>query len=160
VYTFIKSTSLFSRSTMSPKQVTFGNLTIREYPMEIGDHPSVSAGAPVQIGWEPQETHKRNLDFYEHMRADRRRGRKKLAIPVQKRGQILLRAGYTLEQIGNAAMKAHEDKKLRADTLKHQSWDRANMVLETTGKLPKEIFGGFANVLMKPIRKTVQARTA
>jgi hypothetical protein len=144
---------------MSSKQVTFGDITIKEYPMEIGNHPNVSAGAPVQIGWEPQETHTRNLELYEHMRADRR-GRRELVIPVQKRGQILLRAGYSLEQIGDAAMKVDVMKKLRADTLKHQAWDRANMVLETTGKLPKEILGGFANVLMKPIRKTVQARTA
>jgi hypothetical protein len=144
---------------MSSKQVTFGDLTIKEYPMEIGNHPNVSAGAPVQIGWEPQEILKRNLELYEHMRADRRHGRE-LAIPVQKRGQILLRAGYSLEQIGDAAMKVDVIKKLRAATLKHQGWDRANMVLETTGKLPKEIWGGFANVLMKPSRKTVQARTA
>eukprot|EP00339_Tiarina_fusa_P027761 CAMPEP_0117026962 /NCGR_PEP_ID=MMETSP0472-20121206/19766_1 /TAXON_ID=693140 ORGANISM="Tiarina fusus, Strain LIS" /NCGR_SAMPLE_ID=MMETSP0472 /ASSEMBLY_ACC=CAM_ASM_000603 /LENGTH=145 /DNA_ID=CAMNT_0004734103 /DNA_START=46 /DNA_END=483 /DNA_ORIENTATION=+ len=145
---------------MSSKQVTFGDLTIKEYPMEIGDHPSVSGGAPVQIGWEPQETLVRNLDLYEHMRGDRRHGRRELAIPVQTRGQILLRAGYSLEQIGNAALKVDETKKLRADTVRRQGWDRANMVLETTGKLPKGILGSFANVLMMPIKMTIQARSA
>ena len=48
-------------------------------------------------------------------------------------------------------------KKLRADTIKNQGWDRANMVLETTGKLPNLL----AKVLLKPIRKSVAAaRTA
>ena len=35
---------------VSQKQVTFGDLTIKEYPIILGDHPSCT-GAPITIGW-------------------------------------------------------------------------------------------------------------
>ena len=148
-------------STATAKQVTFGDITIKEYDIVLGDHPNVSGGAPIQIGWDVQDVHTRNLDLYEVMRGDRRKGKKQLAIPVQKRGHMLLKAGYTLEDIGNAALAADEMKRLRQETIKNQGWDRANIVLETTGKLPNQIMGGFANLLsVKPRRKTIQARSA
>jgi hypothetical protein len=142
------------------KLVRFGDLTIREYPMELGDHPSCSSGAPVQLGWEPQAVSKRNLELYEYVRGERRRGRRELAIPVQRRGQLLLQAGYSLEEIGNAAMEVQTIKKLRSDTLKNQGWDRANLILETTGKLPRGIVSGLASLVIKPTQNTVQARSA
>jgi hypothetical protein len=143
------------------KQVRFGDLTIREYPMELGEHPSCSAGAPVQLGWKPQSVSKRNLDLYEYVRGERpRRGRKELAIPLQIRGKILLQAGYSPEEIGNAAMEVAKIKKLRSDTLKNQGWDRANIILETTGKLPRGIVNGLASLVVKPTQNTVQARSA
>jgi hypothetical protein len=142
------------------KQIRFGDLTIREYPMELGDHPSCSSGAPVQLGWEPQSVSKRNLNLYEYVRGERRRGRRELAIPAQRRGQILLQAGYSLEEIGNAAMEVENTKKLRSDTLKKKGWDRANIILETTGKLPRGIVNGLASLVVKPTQNTVQARSA
>jgi hypothetical protein len=140
------------------KQVRFGDLTIREYPMELGEHPCCSAGAPVQLGWKPQSVSMRNLDLYEFVRE--RRGRKELAIPIQIRGIILLQAGYSLEEIGNAAMEVAKIKKLRSETLKKQGWDRANIILETTGKLPRGILNGLASLVAKPVQNTVQAPSA
>jgi hypothetical protein len=140
------------------KKVRFGILTIREYPIELGEHPSCSAGAPVQIGWEPQSIAHRNLDLYEYVRGERRQG-KELAMPVKRRARLLSRAGYSLEEIGNASMEVQMVKKLRAETLKKKGWDRANIILETTGKLPRGIVNGLAS-LVKPIQNSVQARTA
>mmetsp|Transcript_73005 Transcript_73005/g.101533 ORF Transcript_73005/g.101533 Transcript_73005/m.101533 type:complete len:154 (-) Transcript_73005:181-642(-) len=148
-----------SSSSSSKKQVCFGDLEIRSYGIVLGDHPNVSNGAPIQIGWDFHETQIRNLDLYEVMRGERRRGKKQLSIPVQKRGQMLLRAGYTLDEIGSAALEASECRKLRADSLKNQGWESARLVLETTGRIPKDILGGMANIL-RPKRKTVQARSA
>jgi hypothetical protein len=141
------------------KQVTFSELTIHEHPLELGDHPSCSKGAPLTIGWESQSSATRNLELYEYMRGERRRGRKQLVMSVQKRGQILLEAGYSLNEIGNAALQVDVIKKQRADTLKNQGWDRAHLILERTGKLPKGIMNG-VNALVKPIQNSVQARTA
>jgi hypothetical protein len=51
-------------------------------------------------------------------------------------------------------------KKLRSDTLKNQGWDRANVILETTGKLPRGIVNDIASLVVKPTHNTVQARSA
>jgi hypothetical protein len=155
---------------MPYKHVSFSELTITEYPMELGDHPSCAHGAPVTIGWEPQGTQTRNLEMYEYTRKTRRT-RKQLHIPVHTRGHLLLRAGYSLQEIGNATMQVQVDRKLRAESLSaHGNWNRVRMMLETTGKLPKGIAeitgetlklgGGFISKITKPVRKTVQARSA
>jgi hypothetical protein len=98
------------------------------------------------------------LDLYEYVRGERRQG-KELAMPVKRRARLLSRAGYSLEEIGNASMEVQMVKKLRAETLKKKGWDRANIILETTGKLPRGIVNGLAS-LVKPIQNSVQARTA
>ena len=166
------------------KQVSFGDLTIREYPIELGDHPSVSSGAPSQIGWTPLSSTTRNLELYEYCKANSDSSpRKASRIPVEKRGLLLIQAGYSLEEIGNAAMEADLHKKLRAETLQHIGWgDRVSILLETTGKIPYGVLLGAGETLkraqslpkdilestgraintmiVKPVRKTVQARSA
>jgi hypothetical protein len=147
-------------SSSNFKQVRFGDLTIREYPMVLGEHPNCSSGVPVQIGWEPQSVSTRNLELYEYMRGERRHGKRQLCIPVQKRAQLLLRNGCSLEEIGAATLQVAETKKNRAETLRKTGWDRANIMLEKTGALPKGILNGVTAFLVKPKKHTVQARMA
>ena len=113
----------------------------------------------MQIGWEPQSVSKRDLDLYEFVRGETR-NRKELAIPVQRRAQLLFAAGYTLEQIGDATMEVLTTKKLRRKTKMNQGWDRANLLLETTGKLPRDIVNSFASLVIKPKQRIVHARSA
>jgi hypothetical protein len=136
-----------------PKRVSFGDITIREFPMILGDNPSCSNGAPVTIDWFPQNVHTRNLDLFEYMHGERRQGRKALLIPVETRGIMLLDAGYSIDEIGDATLEIAKIKKKRADSLKSQGWDK--MVLKT-GK----IIDGLQSVIIKPIQKSVHARTA
>lgn len=148
---------------MTGKNVTFGDLTVYEHPLEMGDNPAVSSGAPLMIGWKAQSTSTRNLDLYEYMHPQRRHGRKQLAIPVQDRAQILLKRGYSLTDIASAAMTVEEIKRQRAETLrtslKVSPLERAGALLEKTGKLPMGIFNG-AKQMFKPTRNTLQARSA
>ena len=136
---------------MSSKQVSFSDITIREHGMELGDHPSCSQGAPVQLSWDCQDVTTRDIEFYEYMRQNdgkgRRHGRKELSIPVRDRAMICLRAGYTIDEIGDAACEVEKIKKQRADTLKQSPrFDGFRVLMET--------------VVPKPVRNTVQARTA
>ena len=138
-------------SSISLKTVSFGDITVHEHGMELGDHPSCSQGAPVSIGWERQDVTTSDIDFYEYMRENedggRKHGRKQLAISVQERAMICLRAGHTLDEIGDAACKVDKVKKQRADTLKQSPrFDGFRVLMET--------------VVPKPVRNTVQARTA
>jgi hypothetical protein len=141
------------------KNVCFSEITIREYPYILGDNPACSCGAPLSIDWKYQESYTRNLDLFEYTRGDREQKKK---IPVQKRAQILLSMGYSLDEIAAATMMVDEIKKARTDSLKRTGLgDRTKLLLETTGKLPKDIFTGMANLLnSKPTKATIAARSA
>ena len=134
--------------------------------MELGDNPSVSGGAPLQIGWMPQDTIVYDVDMYEYCRVERR-PKKKLVIPVEKRGQLLMNAGYTLNDIADAAMQVQQIKKERFETLQNQGWDRFNMILEASASIPKDVMkgvlaapGGFLKKISKPRQNTLQSRAA
>ena len=190
------------------KQVTFGDLTITDYPIILGDNPCCS-GAPITIGWgkfisfvnffscfrircnlcvirffssrlfyprlslilclsfylivttEPMGTHTRNMELYEYARAQRRQGKKRLTIPVQKRSQMLLDAGFTQEQIIKAALEVAEIKREREETIASL---RTTPQLLAFGKLSKNFMSGFNSLKIgvgpKPARTTVSARSA
>ena len=129
--------------------------------MVLGEHPSCSSGAPVQLAWQHQSVTERNLELYEYMRiGERRRGRKALSIPVEKRGMLLLQAGFSLAEIGSAALEVEITKKFRSETLKNQKWDRANIILETTKSLPRGVVNGLGSLVIKPKQRSVHARSA
>ena len=127
--------------------VTFGELTIIEFPIELGDNPSVSNGCPIRMGSEPLRTSTRNLELYEYIRKDTRRHRTRLPMSVPLRAEILFAAGYTMDQIMKATMAAEEIKALRNDSLK---------------KMTGWTVGGVLSFPFKKIAKqrTVPARTA
>jgi hypothetical protein len=137
---------LSSSSSSSPesKKVWFGELiTIHEFPITLGDNPACSSGAPVQLGWKALESTTRNMELYEYVRkGERKRDRRQLIIPVEKRGRILLKRGYSIDQIAEATMNADEIKEQRRETLRKQGWDRFGMVLESTGKIPRGVMKG------------------
>lgn len=141
----------------SRKKVTFGNLTIQEYPIQLGDNPACSAGAPIEIGWVPFSRSTRNLDLYEYMMqgSRSRRARKDLVIPVHKRCGILLRAGYALEDIVGATLDVARAKKQRVESTagclnKAKSLPRG--IVEATGRTLRRI--------TQPKQRTRSARMA
>jgi hypothetical protein len=142
-------------------QVSFGDVEIREYPYVLGDNPACSSGAPLTIGWKPQEAYTLDVEVYDYTRKCERK-KKAPKVSVQKRAQILLSSGYSLEQIGAAVMLVDEIKKMRADSLKSTDLgDRTKMLLETTGRLPKGILTGMAGLLVvKPTKSSIIARSA
>ena len=144
---------------MSPKsqtRVAFAdNITIIEFPMEIGDNPSVKSGAPVQIGWVPQATTTRNLDMYEHFREESRRCNRDLKLEGQQRLDILLRAGYQLEDIVAAALAADWIQNSRAgnSVKKQPRWQRLNGVLTKTGDILVSTSKTVKNIVVAPLRQ-------
>ena len=139
------STTTTSSCTKATKTMVVSwdpTIRIHEHPIILGDNPACSSGAPIQIGWKAQESISRNLDMYEYCRQDERKVGKKLVLPVQRRAQILLRAGYSLEKIGNAVMEVEMIQKQRRETLSKQGWDRVAQVLESTGRIPKGLMKG------------------
>ena len=127
-----------SLSSQEGKEVTFGDLTIREYPIILGDNPACT-GVPITIDWDyyADTGTTRNLELYEYIKAKKRRRRNKanntsnnsaginksntkkdicLRIPVTKRSQMLLDAGYTQNEILQCALEVLEIQKQRAES--------------------------------------------
>ena len=59
------SSSQKSNNCEKEKCVRFSTITIQEYPIIVGDHPDVSAGTPITIGWEVISTYVCHIDKYE-----------------------------------------------------------------------------------------------
>lgn len=122
--------------------VGFESVTIIEFPMVLGDNPSCSNGAPVCLGRKVISSSTQNIDVYEYLRKDRRRSRRRLVLDVPTRSEILVAAGYTIDQIVRATMAVQVIRKSRVESLKSQGWERLTIALETTGKLPKGVMSG------------------
>ena len=105
--------------------VTFDAVEIRRYTMIIGDHPCVSMGTPVQLGWEYEEDEyddgipmlKINIDEYEMIRnKTRRKTLRQLILNYYQRQYILTRLGYTEQEQNDAAKEASKIKRQRSIT--------------------------------------------
>lgn len=141
------------QTTGNKKRVRFESIEVREYPMVIGDHPSCSYGVPVQLDWVHEKTYIRELELYEFCRSGRRQGRKELLIPFQERARIVLDAGFSLDEIGGATLSVINAKKEREESLKKsRRWEGK--------KLPLSIMSGFTALIVKPVQKSVHARSA
>jgi hypothetical protein len=75
-----------SSTRSSDSSVGFGDLTIYEFKNILGDNPAVSEGAPLSISWKHESVDVITVDYYEFMRNQRpRRRRKDLVIPSTSR---------------------------------------------------------------------------
>jgi hypothetical protein len=128
----------------TPIGVVFADeITIYEFPIQIGDNPAVSTGCPITIGWKLVRKDTRSMEAHEYAKKSERRQRREPTrarrIPPEVRGQILLQAGFSVQAIAQAALAAALVREDRMETLRKQGWDRVAGVLEQTGKLPKGI---------------------
>ena len=100
-------------------------------------------------------TYTRNMELFEYTRTQRRSGKK---IPVQKRTQMLLDAGYTQQEIIQSSMNVVALKCQRAETL------RTLKIPQVFEKLSKNFMLGFNSLKIvvgpKPSKTTVSAPSA
>eukprot|EP00566_Odontella_aurita_P011826 CAMPEP_0113525442 /NCGR_PEP_ID=MMETSP0015_2-20120614/164_1 /TAXON_ID=2838 /ORGANISM="Odontella" /LENGTH=383 /DNA_ID=CAMNT_0000423609 /DNA_START=204 /DNA_END=1354 /DNA_ORIENTATION=- /assembly_acc=CAM_ASM_000160 len=96
------------------RQVTFHSVTIREYPMTVGDHPNCSYGPPVSLGWDYDEYESIDMNYFETHRPHRRnlKADDVELLPPQKHAAALgrvftRRAGYG-DSERKASKKAEE----------------------------------------------------
>jgi len=73
------------------RPVTFSVVSVRLYPVVLGDHPCCSSGFPLSLGWDhdPARTYVRDLEWYEAERSWRRRHRDKLRMGPEERERVL-----------------------------------------------------------------------
>lgn len=54
------------------RSVTFGDVNVREFNRIVGDHPDVSVGPPVSLGWKFVENEPVTVDHYEENKPPRK----------------------------------------------------------------------------------------
>ena len=88
------------------RKVSFGHIKIREHPRALGDHPSVSSGPALSLGWYSEDgkckysrTTELPLEAYEQQRGSPR-SRREIIVPRHERQRILLEeAGMTFSEL-------------------------------------------------------------
>lgn len=96
--------------------VTFDKVMIRDYPITIGDNPTVSDGAPLTIGWDYFAEEEIIIDKYEEEREGDRRFHLEMKMPAMIRFEILQRQGYTPTEISKGAQQAKAERLRRLQT--------------------------------------------
>jgi len=101
----------------SKKGVQFQNIEIREYYWCIGDNPACSEGPPIQLSWKYKpRVRTYTVDDYETRRRPRRTA-DQLGIPEHTRIEMLLTAGYSIDELLLAELQKERDQLLRENTL-------------------------------------------
>ena len=148
------------------QKVSFGGITIREYGIELGDHPCATGfGAPLTIGWDVQDSHSHNnLELYEYMNSMRRldepRCGKELIISPFERNALLLKAGYREDQLDHAIKQMHVVKVQRQESRQDDISKNNN---DGSNKLFNKLFKNMSikRRVIDPIQKSIAAaRTA
>lgn len=98
------------------RQVTFHSVTIREYPMTIGDHPNCSFGPPVTLDWDYDEYESIDLNKFESHRPRRRNLREMMLNYYRRKNMLLHWGGHSEEELEAATKRASRVKKQRSVT--------------------------------------------
>lgn len=97
--------------TESKQRISFHQVTVRDYDMTLGDHPNVSYGPPISLGWHYHEYEPLDLNEYEYHHA-RRRPLRQLGLNYYRRMSIL-EADNTADELKKAAKEVNRTKMKR-----------------------------------------------
>lgn len=112
---------IIKKSKSAPVSVKFDKIEIREYPIHIGDNPSVTRGAPLTIDWTPMNHLEYNLEQYEEVRPPRRSA-PELVTSALTRQTLLQQNGFSDKEIRQVSNEVNHARIGRIDTnagLKH-----------------------------------------
>lgn len=113
------SQSLFDRTSSlssNRQNVSFNSITIREYDLTVGVHPSCSCGPPVTLDWKFREECSIPLECYEEKREPRRTMRQMVMTDHTRRNILLWQFGHTEEELKRATRESTKVKRERQVT--------------------------------------------
>ncbi|KAL3919444.1 MAG: hypothetical protein SGILL_003750 [Bacillariaceae sp.] len=137
------------------KAVIFDKVEVKYHKIILGDNPGVSDGAPITIHWKAHHREVLPVDDFEQRSSQNGRAaptrssgsntpskKKDLRICVQDRAMLLLKSGYSLDQIGRETEKVQEIRQHRQKSAAASAkWDGLNVALESSGKAFKKMIG-------------------
>jgi hypothetical protein len=106
--------------------VHFSNIEIIESSIILGDHPSTSAGPPIQQSWDACRRTTVDLNNYEATRSKRRIGRA-LILSSRVRIKMLRQNGYDWEEMNAASQGSERIKKDRMKTIQGLKGPKAHV---------------------------------
>lgn len=110
----IQSTASMSSAK---RNVSFTDISVREYDVELSDHPSCSFGPPIQLGWAYEETETTSVEDYEVTRSPQRKKEvHELVLSYYARRRRLKQSGYKRQEIKNAQREVDRIKRERLIT--------------------------------------------
>jgi len=128
------STSARTSTRTRTSRISFSQIQIREYPIIVGDNPSIMTGTPVTIDWEPVEEATFDFQDYEDTRAPPR-SMVELRMPAKHRDAILKNQGFSLADRNRGRKMANlvKNRRKRTDETVHlakvletlEEWKRA-----------------------------------
>jgi hypothetical protein len=118
------------------KAVSFGEVTVREYEIIIGDHPNCRSGFPVSLGWDFTDRCDVSVDHFEECRCDQRRSKADLYKTPNDR-RTMLQDGYSATELKQAERRLarYRAQVARAKTLKSLAKARALAAADSTEKM-------------------------
>jgi len=118
----LTTSSRFERDpalSSSTRRVRFGSLEIHEHPMEMGGAGVPGCGPAVTLGWKEQcRMVVDSVEAYEDARPSLPRKGCEMLFPKAQRIDLLLNAGYSMNQIRVCSHECQEIRRLRVRTVK------------------------------------------
>mmetsp|Transcript_34235 Transcript_34235/g.82425 ORF Transcript_34235/g.82425 Transcript_34235/m.82425 type:complete len:373 (-) Transcript_34235:1944-3062(-) len=122
-----------SRKTFK-SSVSFHTINVREYGIELGDNPAVTAGPPLTIGWEYEDVATLPVEDYESQRG-KRRFKDEMHIPAKQRESILLQeTDNTKQEISERISTVRKSRSQRQHTVALLDFEDWHVVFETIGR--------------------------
>mmetsp|Transcript_5528 Transcript_5528/g.7305 ORF Transcript_5528/g.7305 Transcript_5528/m.7305 type:complete len:391 (+) Transcript_5528:30-1202(+) len=97
--------------------VTFSSIEVQEYPITMGDNPSVSCGPPLTIEWVPASSCTFDISKYEELRKPFRRARADLVLRYSQRWYILSKMGVNPRDILECQQQVKKERDKRRKSL-------------------------------------------
>jgi hypothetical protein len=124
------------------RNVSFDQVEFREYGRALGDHPGVSSGAPIAIGWRYTETVSLPVDKYEEFKPEART-KEELLIPAQVREAMLReQADASFSDLQRAVKEVHIAKNQRRRTVATMDKQGLHETVETVERKFKRVIVG------------------
>jgi hypothetical protein len=118
------------------KSVSFGDITIREHPMIVGDS-ICRRGVPLTIDWEAQSEVVLKVDDYEEYRPERRRGQA-MNMPPNVRLTLAMNSGCTMRMVRSVVSECERIRKERTSSLsRSEKWSRFSKVIKKNVSLAR-----------------------
>lgn len=97
--------------------VSYSNITIRDYPIIPGDNPTVSSGPPITIDWNYITEVSTDINTFESIRHNKRRLQSEMKMPDTIRLSLLLNSGYKMNELRKSTRQAALIKKYRIQSI-------------------------------------------
>mmetsp|Transcript_29175 Transcript_29175/g.86377 ORF Transcript_29175/g.86377 Transcript_29175/m.86377 type:complete len:793 (+) Transcript_29175:461-2839(+) len=112
--------------------VSFSHVSMRKYPMILGDHPVCSSGPPVTMAWRYQAEAPIGVDEYESRRPQRRKVWELILSSGHRKKVLTKEAGHTEWEIREAVRTVKEIKRQRQKSVRNLPFVRIQEAIQAT----------------------------